>query len=77
MPLFYFSLHNGKVIKVEEGTDLPNLEAARNHAFQVAGELRKGKKHDEGKNGTIIVTDDQGRTVFMFPLGDEPKTSAK
>jgi hypothetical protein len=73
MPLFYFSVHNGKTIKVEEGTNLPDLEAVRNHALQVAGELRKGKSHELGKDWTIVATDDQGRTVFKLPLGEGTK----
>jgi hypothetical protein len=76
MPLFYFSLRNGNNMQDEEGTDLPDLGAVRHHAFQVAGELWKGKKQDLGLNWTLVVTDDQGRTVFTLPMGDEePKPS--
>jgi hypothetical protein len=78
MPLFYFSLRNGETVNVEEGTNLPDLGAVRNHAMQVAGELRKGKKQHFARDCTLVVKDEQDRTVFVVPLGaDGRDTSPK
>lgn len=45
MPLYYFVLKNGRdAIPDHEGVELPNLEAAREHATAVARELMRNRE---------------------------------
>src|SRR5512142_672794 len=43
MPIFHFHLRaHGRIHRDADGTDLPDLAAAREHALAVAGELMRG-----------------------------------
>jgi hypothetical protein len=39
MPRYFFHVEDGALVKDEQGTDLPNLEAAQKHASILLGEL--------------------------------------
>ena len=41
MPLYYFHIEDGQPFPDHEGTDLPNLEAARIEAVRLAGAMLK------------------------------------
>ena len=47
MPLFYFHVEDDRTVLDQEGTELPDLEAARREAITTAGEMLR--------NGSAIV----------------------
>lgn len=75
MPHFYFHLqYRGMLAKDPEGTELPDLDAARAYALASARELLaeaiKGGREFDGE--TFIIADDRGRgldsVAFMQAL---------
>jgi hypothetical protein len=58
------------LIKDEEGSELPSLEAARGKALQIARELLAAaiKAGRESDVEAVIVTDDQGRELDQVHL---------
>jgi hypothetical protein len=71
MPTFYFNVSNHRSLEDTEGTDLPTLEAARQHAFTVAREIMQHRKEMLGKpwsDWTMRVTDSKGQEVFSFRI---------
>lgn len=68
MAVFFFSIQNGAGgITAENGVDLPNLTAAKDHATEVARELMKG---DELKKRfwRIDVLDEGREVVAALPF---------
>ena len=71
MPTYYFHLCNEQPIGDPEGTELPDVEAAWNHALAVAGEL---KSRSTGMLGhtwdklTMSACDAEGKELFSFPM---------
>jgi hypothetical protein len=80
MSKFYFTIVDKDILEDTEGTELPNLEAVREHAKTVARELMH---HREGMLGhawdkwTMIVKDDKGEEIFSFPIADPTNGSAE
>jgi hypothetical protein len=73
MPMYYFHLHDNEDVVDADGTELPNLEAAREHARQVARELtfkRDGMLQRGWSQWTMSVQDNDGQILLSFPLGD-------
>lgn len=73
MPRFYFHLRNEQSITDTDGTELPDIEAARAHALVVAHELmfnRDGMLEQDWSGWTMSVQDAEGREVFSFTLAD-------
>jgi hypothetical protein len=63
MPRFYFHVEDDRTTHDQEGTVLPDIEAARREAITVAGEmLRNGSGHVvwEGRPWRLWVTDRPG-----------------
>jgi hypothetical protein len=67
MPRYYFHYRNGELFKDEHGEELPDLEAARRHARQVALGLARG---GEPKSGRVVVAE-RDRTLFVVELFSE------
>ena len=67
MPRYFFHVEDGALVKDEQGADLPNLEAMRNKAAMLLGELLKNAPDmfwaDHGLR--VIVTDDRQLIVLM------------
>lgn len=68
MPRYYFHTENGDRIRDDQGEELAGVEAAREEAVTVLGEIlryRGGSFWDTG-SFSVIVTDDGGRTVVSI-----------
>lgn len=65
MPRYFFHTQNDSKFIDEDGTELPDFLAARNHAVIVAGELLKsvGCRGWSGTQLRLWVTDESGTTV--------------
>lgn len=65
MPHFYFHTENGDCIRDDQGEDLPDIDAAREEAVTVLGEILRyrGAAFWETASFSVIVTDADGRTV--------------
>ncbi len=61
MPRYFFHVENGDLVKDEQGADLPNLEAVRNKAAMLLGELLKNAPDMfwADQSLRVIVTDDR------------------
>lgn len=74
MPMFYFELVNDQSVADNDGTELPNAEAARSHACAVATELMAngsaGMLGCSWQYWTMAVSDEKGREVFSFSMAD-------
>jgi len=73
MPKYYFYLLDSEEVADSDGTELPDLDAAREHARQVARELtfkRDGMLQRSWSQWTMLVRDIDGQVLLSFPLGD-------
>ena len=73
MPLYYFHIQNGEMIRDSDGTDLPDHHSARAHANGVARELMENSEGilgDEWSNWRMIVHDEDGDEVLSFNFSD-------
>jgi hypothetical protein len=73
MPKYYFYLLDNEEVVDSDGTELPDLDAAREHARQVARELtfkRDGMLQRSWSQWTMSVRDIDGQVLLSFPLGD-------
>jgi hypothetical protein len=80
MPKFYFTIADNAVLEDTEGTELPDLEAAREHARTVAGELmihRDGMLGHAWDEWIMIVKNDNGDEVFSFRVGETTGSSGQ
>jgi Domain of unknown function (DUF6894) len=80
MPKFYFTIVDSDILEDTEGTELPNLEAVREHARTVARELmhhRDGMLGHAWDKWTMIVKDDKGDEVFSFPIAETTSSSGE
>jgi hypothetical protein len=68
MPIFHFHTEDGVRISDTEGTDLADVEAAKDAAVQILAEtLRNNSRLFWAHEGfSIIVTDDQALTLFSL-----------
>ena len=70
MPKFYFSISDDTIL---EGTELPDLDAARQHARTVLHELmihRETMLGQPWRNWVMTVNNERGEKVLSFPIGD-------
>ena len=73
MPMYYFNLNDGDTISDIDGTDLPDLGAARIHATGVARELTSngGSILTQSWSGwTMSVQDKHGTELFSLTMSD-------
>jgi len=74
MPRYFFHVrHDTATMLDREGIELDDLGAVRNEAATLARDsmserIRDGLQPLDGR--TFVVTDDEGRTVLMFPFMD-------
>lgn len=70
MPRFFFHAHDGTTVLDEEGTVLPDLEAARKLAVRFAGDLLRdlGRDLEDGEDWKIDVADEHGLILFTILL---------
>jgi hypothetical protein len=77
MPMYYFYLLDNEEVVDSDGTELPDLDAAREHAKQVASELtfkRDGMLQRGWSEWTMCVRDMDGQVLLSFPLGSAMKS---
>lgn len=72
MPRFYFHLYNDIVSRDEEGTELADLEEARQFAFENARDLVCESIHNGHLNldHRIDVADERGERVLSISFRD-------
>jgi hypothetical protein len=73
MPTYYFHLQDDQRITDPDGTDLPNIGSARDHAAGVARELTTNSHGILGEgwsDWTMSVCDGQGTELFSFPMNN-------
>ena len=73
MPTYYFHLCDNDLIVDSDGTELPDIDAARTHANGVARELMfksDGLLDHAWSNWCMSVRDDAGVEVFSFTMSD-------
>ncbi|MBA4808687.1 hypothetical protein [Brevundimonas sp.] len=65
MPHYYFHTENGDRIRDDQGEELPDVEAAREEAVTVLGEILRYRGSAFWTTGSfsVIVTDDAGQAV--------------
>lgn len=71
MPMYYFNLYNHVEVLDDDGTDLINLAAARDHAARVARELTfksNGLLEQQWSNWTMKVHNDEGTELFSLAM---------
>ena len=70
MPRFFFHTEDGIKTPDEDGTELPDVEAAKRAATQLlADSLRNNSQlFWETENYRIVVADDDGLTLFTLEL---------
>lgn len=76
MPMYYFHLRDQDTISDMDGTELPDLEAAREHANAVANELTYktgGIQGEPWSMWSMVVHDHDGVEVFSFGMSDPAK----
>ena len=68
MPLYHFNIEDGAAYPDVEGTEYPDLEAARTEAVRRSGALlRDNSRSFWGGNGwKLIVTDAAGMVMFTL-----------
>ena len=71
MPRFFFHVHDDVIARDDEGSELPDLEAARRYAIKGARELacEQIKSGKLSLHHRLEVEDEQGRTVLTLPFG--------
>jgi hypothetical protein len=77
MPMYYFFLSDNEDIVDADGTDLPDLDAARDHAGCVVDELMFRRSGMLGRDWTkwkMSVRNGDGDELFSFPLQNGRKT---
>jgi hypothetical protein len=73
MPMYYFHLRDQDTITDIDGTELADVEAARDHANAVARELTtktSGIQGEPWSAWSMVVHDDDGLELFSFEMSD-------
>lgn len=73
MPMYYFHLRNKTTIEDLDGTDLPDADAAREHANGVARELTfktSGIHGEDWSNWSMVAHDSDRVELFSFEMSD-------
>jgi hypothetical protein len=68
MPVYHFNVRDGANIPDPDGTELPDLRAARVEAVKLAGRLLMDEPDTfwEGSDWHLEVTDDSGIALFRL-----------
>jgi hypothetical protein len=76
MPRYFFHMQDGSTVLDAEGTELPDLKAARDEAIQACGEMLRDIPNaiNDGEPFRLWVTDGprgQGNRVFALTVAAE------
>jgi hypothetical protein len=80
MPMYYFNLRDQDEITDDDGTDLADIDAAREHADTVARELTfktSGILGEEWSKWAMVVHDSDGLELFSFQMSGVRKGDGK
>jgi hypothetical protein len=68
MPIYHFNVRDGSDIPDPDGTELPNIPAARVEAVKLAGRLLLDEPNTfwEGSDWHVEVTNDRGLIFFRL-----------
>ncbi len=68
MPRFHFHIFDGREQRDDDGTELPDFEAARVEAIRCAGEILKDQAHHIalGEEWRMDVTDETGLILLRL-----------
>jgi hypothetical protein len=68
MSLFFFNVHDGVALIDEEGTELPDITAAKLMAVKLAGAMLQDDAEEfwNGEQWQLDVTDATGLTLFSL-----------
>ena len=70
MPMYYFHIRDGDHLEPDpDGTELPDLDAARTEALKVAQELM-AEVANLGRRAVIEIADGGGQTILSVPFSD-------
>lgn len=76
VPRFFFHVYDGVSLPDDEGTELPDWQAARTEAIATAGRIvaDEGKRLKLGEDWRMEVTDDRGLLLFRldFHITESP-----
>ena len=79
MPRYFFHVHDGISILDEDGTELPDLDAARKEAVCMSGEMLRdhAERFWNGEEWNLDVADEGGIVLFtlMFMGMNSPAIS--
>lgn len=68
MPRYHFDLVDSKTVADEGGAELPDDIQALDVAEEIARRLLKERPELEGRNFSILVTDQDGEEIGRVPL---------
>ena len=68
MPRYFFDVYDGRSMADDEGTDLPNIEAAKLAAFHLAGGLLKDLQETPKVGTWRLQVRSEGGAVFTIDL---------
>ncbi|MCK1653460.1 hypothetical protein IVA88_18745 [Bradyrhizobium sp. 149] len=68
MPRYHFDLVDSKTVADEGGAELPDDIQALDVAEEIATRLLKERPELEGRNFSILVTDQDGEEIGRVPL---------
>lgn len=68
MPRYFFNVHDGRTVRDEIGTELPDHDAARAMAVRASGEAIEelGSDFWSGDGWQMDVTDEEGELLFSL-----------
>ncbi len=70
MARFFFSIHNGGIMRDGEGAELPDVEAACAEAIRALPEIAADEipRNGDQQHFAIVVRDEDGRAVYTATL---------
>jgi hypothetical protein len=70
VPRYFFDINNGHNERDEEGVDCADLQAAVREAKKMLPEIAADEVPKDGERQaiTVLVTDDDGRAIYMAAL---------
>jgi hypothetical protein len=68
MPRYFFNVTDGKSYPDTEGTELPDLDAARGEAFRTLGDILKNKDTWQSGEWQIDIADVDGQGLLKLML---------
>jgi hypothetical protein len=70
MPTFFFHTEDGERLQDGEGSQLPDVEAAKDAAVQILVEALRGASNRfwETESFRVVVADERGLTLFSLQM---------